>query len=95
MERCACGDVLVRGAQDRDSAQGGLLLDANGHRFCNELGHRDYVSGEMFKNKGPFRLVLNSSGGARHLATLLARIRLAATQARPLSGTSSTTWAAA
>ena len=43
--------------------EGGLLLDRNGQRFCNELGHRDYVSGEMFKNKGPFRLVLNSSGG--------------------------------
>ncbi|KAI9139907.1 FAD binding domain-containing protein, partial [Paraphysoderma sedebokerense] len=39
---------------------GGLLLDANGKRFCDELGHRDYVTGEMGKNKGPFRLVLNS-----------------------------------
>jgi flavocytochrome c len=39
---------------------GALMLDANGHRFCNELGRRDYCSGEMFKNKGPFRLVLNS-----------------------------------
>jgi flavocytochrome c len=38
---------------------GGILLDANGNRFCNELGTRDYVSGEMFKNKAPFRLVLN------------------------------------
>ena len=41
---------------------GGLLLDANGKRFCDELGRRDYVSGEMWKNKGPFRLVLNSKG---------------------------------
>lgn len=39
---------------------GGLLLDANGKRFCDELGHRDYVTGEMWKNKGPFRLVLNT-----------------------------------
>merc|ERR1719482_2684379 len=38
---------------------GGILLDADGQRFCNELGTRDYVSGEMFKNKAPFRLVLN------------------------------------
>jgi succinate dehydrogenase/fumarate reductase flavoprotein subunit len=38
---------------------GGLLLNANGERFCDELGHRDYVTGEMWKNKGPFRLVLN------------------------------------
>merc|ERR1712063_223060 len=40
---------------------GALLLDANGKRFCNELGRRDYVSGEMFKGKGPFRLVLNGA----------------------------------
>jgi flavocytochrome c len=39
---------------------GGILLDANGKRFCDELGRRDYVTGEMNKNKGPFRLVLNS-----------------------------------
>ncbi|KAJ3299468.1 hypothetical protein HK104_008824 [Borealophlyctis nickersoniae] len=42
---------------------GGLLLDANGNRFCDELGHRDYVTGMMWKNKGPFRLVLNGKGG--------------------------------
>ncbi|KAJ3171577.1 hypothetical protein HDU88_007657 [Geranomyces variabilis] len=42
---------------------GGLLLDANGHRFCDELGHRDYVTGMMWKNKGPFRLVLNGKAG--------------------------------
>lgn len=40
---------------------GGLLLDADGKRFCNELGRRDYVSGEMQKNKSPFRLVLNEN----------------------------------
>lgn len=38
---------------------GGLLLDASGHRFCDELGRRDYVTGEMWKGKAPFRLVLN------------------------------------
>merc|ERR1719158_1844189 len=31
---------------------GGILLDAEGNRFCNELGRRDYVTGEMWKNKG-------------------------------------------
>lgn len=41
---------------------GGILLTADGIRFCDELGHRDYVTGEMWKNKGPFRLVLNSKG---------------------------------
>merc|ERR1711959_818068 len=39
---------------------GGLIFDANGNRFANELGRRDYVTGEMWKNKGPFRLCLNS-----------------------------------
>jgi flavocytochrome c len=40
---------------------GGLLLDANGNRFCDELGHRDYVTGKMWENKGPFRLILNKA----------------------------------
>jgi flavocytochrome c len=31
---------------------GGILLDADGNRFCNELGRRDYVTGMMWKNKG-------------------------------------------
>ena len=39
--------------------EGGLILNADGERFCDELGRRDYVTGEMNKNKGPFRLVLN------------------------------------
>jgi len=39
---------------------GGILLNKNGERFCDELGTRDYVSGEMMKFKGePYRLVLN------------------------------------
>lgn len=40
---------------------GGLVFDADGKRFANELGRRDYVTGEMWKNKGPFRLVLNKA----------------------------------
>jgi flavocytochrome c len=43
---------------------GGILLDANGERFCDELGHRDYVTGMMNKNKGPFRLILNQKAAA-------------------------------
>ena len=31
---------------------GGVLLDMNGQRFCNELGRRDYVTGMMWKNAG-------------------------------------------
>merc|ERR1712169_37319 len=44
--------------------EGGVLLNSDGKRFCDELGHRDYVSGEMWKEKDkgkfPVRLVLNS-----------------------------------
>merc|ERR1719229_1944272 len=40
---------------------GGLIFDADGKRFANELGRRDYVTGEMWKNKAPFRLALNKA----------------------------------
>merc|ERR1712183_642374 len=40
---------------------GGIVVDANGKRFANELGRRDYVAGEMWKNKPPFRLCLNKA----------------------------------
>merc|ERR1711966_386423 len=40
---------------------GGLVSDMNGKRFANELGRRDYVTGEMWKNKPPFRLCLNKA----------------------------------
>jgi flavocytochrome c len=40
---------------------GGIVLDAQGKRFANELGRRDYVTGEMWKNKPPFRLCLNKA----------------------------------
>merc|ERR1711912_33174 len=40
---------------------GGLVLDVQGKRFANELGRRDYVTGEMWKNKPPFRLCLNKA----------------------------------
>jgi flavocytochrome c len=38
---------------------GGVLIDRDGKRFANELGRRDYVTGQMWKNKPPFRLCLN------------------------------------
>lgn len=41
---------------------GGIILDREGNRMCDELGRRDYVTGELNKGKGPFRLILN--GGA-------------------------------
>lgn len=44
--------------------EGGLLINSKGERFCDELGHRDYVSAKMFeekaKGKWPIRLILNS-----------------------------------
>ncbi|KAF2764793.1 Flavocytochrome c [Teratosphaeria nubilosa] len=44
--------------------EGGLLLNSKGHRFTDELEHRDYVSNKLWeeKKKGlwPIRLVLNS-----------------------------------
>jgi len=36
-----------------------MLIDANGKRFVDELQKRDHVSGRMWNNKGPFRLILN------------------------------------
>ncbi|KAL3478967.1 FAD binding domain-containing protein [Aspergillus californicus] len=44
--------------------EGGLLLNSDGERFSDELGHRDYVSAQMWKekekSKWPIRLILNS-----------------------------------
>merc|ERR1712048_751349 len=40
---------------------GGLVFDKNGDCFVNELGRCDYVTGEMWKNKPPFRLCLNKA----------------------------------
>ncbi|KAL7665828.1 Cytochrome b5 heme-binding domain-containing protein [[Candida] zeylanoides] len=49
--------------------EGGIMLNRDGERFCDELGTRDYVSGEMEKQlkqgKGPIRLVLNASAEPR------------------------------
>jgi len=51
--------------------EGGIILDRDGKRFCNDLGTRNYVTGEMNKHaKGPYRLVLNQkaiSGIAWHV----------------------------
>lgn len=40
---------------------GGILLDRNGKRFVNELGTRDFVTGQMWEhNQGPYHLILCS-----------------------------------
>ena len=31
--------------------EGGILLNNKGKRFCDDLGHRDYVSGKMWEEK--------------------------------------------
>ena len=43
------------------SGVGGLVFDALGNRFVSELGRWDYVTGEMWKIKPPFRLALNKA----------------------------------
>eukprot|EP00943_MAST-04B_sp_MAST-4B-sp1_P009204 g9204.t1 len=45
--------------------EGGILLGNDGFRFCNDIGKRDYVTGNMWKhNKPPYRLVLNSAASS-------------------------------
>jgi flavocytochrome c len=52
---------------------GGLLLDAGGERFCNELGHRDYVSEQMFKRakeqgrQDPYYFLVLNGGSSREI----------------------------
>lgn len=43
---------------------GGIMLDAEGHRFVDELEKRDVVSDKMKHSKGPFRLVLGADAAA-------------------------------
>jgi len=47
--------------------EGGILLNKEGKRFCNDLGTRDYVTSSMWNDKPPFRLVLNSNAHS-HIA---------------------------
>jgi len=46
--------------------EGGILLDCEGNRFCNDIGKRDYVTGMMWShNKAPYRLLLNSKAASQ------------------------------
>ena len=49
--------------------EGGIIFNNKGERFVDELGTRDYVSGEMEKQvnagNGPIRLVLNEQGAQK------------------------------
>ena len=40
---------------------GGFVFDAHGNGVANDLGRRNCVTGEMWKNKPPFSLALNSA----------------------------------
>ena len=41
----ALGEILAALSSDGLGMQGGLVINAAGERFCNELGRRDYVTG--------------------------------------------------
>jgi hypothetical protein len=43
-------------------ASGGILLNAKGERFVNELGLRDHVTHEIFKNCKPMKLADGADG---------------------------------
>jgi len=46
--------------------EGGLILDNEGKRFCNDIGKRDYVTGCMWShNKAPYRLLLNAKASSQ------------------------------
>ena len=40
---------------------GSFIFDAHGNRVANELGERDFVTGEMWENKPPFSLASNNA----------------------------------
>ncbi|CAJ1453485.1 unnamed protein product [Effrenium voratum] len=40
---------------------GGLLLDAKGQRFCNEMGPAEHIVSQMQQNQAPFWLCLNTA----------------------------------
>ena len=48
-------------AEEEFHGVGGFVFDAHGNRFANELGGRNCVTGEMWKNKPPFSLALNKA----------------------------------
>ncbi|CAE8722930.1 unnamed protein product [Polarella glacialis] len=48
-----------------DDGVGSLIVNADGRRFVNEFGRRDYIVEQLWKNKPPFRLLLNQAGTAQ------------------------------
>ena len=46
------------------------LVSTHKDRFTDELGRQDYMTGEMWKNKSPFRLALNMAGFGSHCLAL-------------------------
>jgi flavocytochrome c len=46
--------------------EGGIIIDCEGRRFCNDIGKRDYVTGCMWShNKAPYRLLLNKKASSQ------------------------------
>jgi flavocytochrome c len=46
--------------------EGGIILDNEGNRFCNDIGKRDYVTGMMWSHdKAPYRLILNTKASSK------------------------------
>ena len=48
-------------AEEKLHEVGGFVLDTNGDGVANELGRRNCVTGEMWKNEPPFNLALNKA----------------------------------
>ena len=46
--------------------EGGIIVDCEGKRFCNDIGKRDYVTGRMWElGKAPYRLILNTKASSK------------------------------
>lgn len=46
--------------------EGGIIVDRDGNRFCNDIGKRDYVTGMMWShNKPPYRILLNKKASSQ------------------------------
>lgn len=43
---------------------GAIMINPKGERFVNELGRRDFVSGEMLKGQAPYRILLGKDAAA-------------------------------
>ena len=54
-------DAKIKLLAEERHGVGGFVFDAHGNRVANELGGRNCVTGEMWKNEPPFSLALNKA----------------------------------